>query len=225
MSICDNLKQVKDNIQKACEKCGRNPEDVTIVAVTKKRTVEQINELVSLGVTELGENRVQELVEKYDKVSGNVNWHLIGTLQKNKVKYIADKVVMIHSVESIPLAAEIDKQCRKIGKTMDILIQVNVSGEQTKSGIDPAQVHDFIKQIVNFSSIRVRGLMTMAPLMAENDKISEIFAQLYQLSVDISAKKYDNISMDYLSMGMSNDYELAIEQGSDIVRIGSALFR
>ena len=209
MSAYDNLTSVKQNIDAACAKAGRDSRDVKIIAVTKKRTIEQINELVSLGVTDVGENRVQELLEKYDKLDGSVNWHLIGTLQKNKVKYIADKVVMIHSVESVSLAAEIDKQCKKINKVMDILVQVNVSGEETKSG---------------FSNIRVRGLMTMAPLNEKSDKISEIFAQLYKLSVDISSKKYDNISMDYLSMGMSNDYELAVEQGSNIVRIGQALF-
>lgn len=224
MSAYDNLTSVKQNIDAACAKAGRDSRDVKIIAVTKKRTIEQINELVSLGVTDVGENRVQELLEKYDKLDGSVNWHLIGTLQKNKVKYIADKVVMIHSVESVSLAAEIDKQCKKINKVMDILVQVNVSGEETKSGIAPQAAHEFIKQISGFSNIRVRGLMTMAPLNEKSDKISEIFAQLYKLSVDISSKKYDNISMDYLSMGMSNDYELAVEQGSNIVRIGQALF-
>lgn len=226
MSLSDNLSTVKQNIQNALNKRGETDcNKVTIVAVTKKRSVEEIDEMVSLGVTELGENRVQELLEKYDKVKGNVNWHLIGTLQKNKVKYIADKVVMIHSVESESLAGEIDKQCKKIGKVMDVLVQVNVSGEESKSGIRPEDAFDFIKKIKDYSSIRVRGLMTMAPLNEEKGKISKIFEQLYQLSVDISEKKYDNISMEYLSMGMSNDYDLAVEQGANIVRVGSALFK
>ncbi len=225
MSIAENLNTVRQNIYDACSKSGRDAKKIKIVAVTKRRTPEQINELVNLGITDLGENRVQELVEKYDKINGNVNWHLIGTLQKNKVKYIADKVVMIHSVESVSLAKEIDKQCAKLNRVMDVLVQVNVSGEQTKSGINPRDAFGFVQQISEFSHIRVRGLMTMAPLNAQKDEISKIFAQLYQLSVDISTKKYDNISMDYLSMGMSNDYELAVEQGANFVRIGSALFK
>ncbi len=225
MSIAQNLNTVRQNVQAACGKSGRDANNVKIVAVTKMRTIEQINELVGLGVTDLGENRVQELVEKYDHIRGNVNWHLIGTLQKNKVKYIADKVVMIHSVESLSLAKEIDRQCAKLNKVMDVLVQVNVSGEQTKSGIKPEEAFEFVEQISAFSHICVRGLMTMAPLNAQKDEISGIFAQLYKLSVDISSKKYDNISMDYLSMGMSNDYELAVQQGANIVRIGSALFK
>ena len=246
MSIAENLNAVRKNISDVCIKSGRDTSDIKIIGVTKRRTVEQINELVSLGVTDLGENRVQELVEKYDKIkrtstlrtvpvkelvekydkiNGNVNWHLIGTLQKNKVKYIADKVVMIHSVESVSLAQEIDKQCAKIGRIMDVLVQVNVSGEETKSGIEPQDAFEFVQKISVFPNIRVRGLMTMAPLNAKKDEISRIFAQLYQLSVDISSKKYDNISMEYLSMGMSNDYESAVEQGANIVRIGSALFK
>ena len=131
---------------------------------------------------------------------------------------------MIHSVESVSLAQEIDKQCAKIGRIMDVLVQVNVSGEETKSGIEPQDAFEFVQKISVFPNIRVRGLMTMAPLNAKKDEISRIFAQLYQLSVDISSKKYDNISMEYLSMGMSNDYELAVQQGANIVRIGSALF-
>jgi len=225
MSLSDNLQKVRHNIEAACRKRGTDSSKVKIVAVTKKRTVDEINEMVSLGITDIGENRVQELLEKYDKIKGDVNWHLIGTLQKNKVKYIADKVVMIHSVESESLATEINKQCQKIGKVMDVLVQVNVSGEETKSGIRPDDAFDFIQKIKDLPFVKVKGLMTMAPLNEEKEQISKIFAQLYQLSVDISSKKYDNISMEYLSMGMSNDYESAVEQGANIVRIGSALFK
>lgn len=225
MSYRQNLDIVKNNIENACKTSCLSPKDVKIIAVTKTRTIEQINEIIDLGITDIGENRVQELIEKYGKTEKKVNWHLIGTLQKNKVKYIADKVTMIHSVESLSLAQEINKQCAKINKVMDILVQVNVSGEETKSGIEPGYAHEFVQQISNFNNIKVRGLMTMAPLSASGEEISKIFTQLKQLSVDIATKKYDNINMDYLSMGMSNDYEIAVRCGSNIVRIGSALFR
>ena len=225
MSLSDNLQEVKHNIEVACNKGNTDCNKIMVLAVTKKRSVEEINEMISLGITDIGENRVQELIEKYDKVNSCVNWHLIGSLQKNKVKYIADKVVMIHSVESESLAIEINKQCQKIGKVMDVLVQVNVSGEETKSGIRPDDAFDFIQKIKDLPFVKVKGLMTMAPLNEEKEQISKIFAQLYQLSVDISSKKYDNISMEYLSMGMSNDYESAVEQGANIVRIGSALFK
>ncbi len=225
MSIRQNHNSVKANIEEACNAADKNFDDIKIVAVTKTRTVEQINELIELGITDVGENRVQELVEKYGKTKENVNWHLIGSLQKNKVKYIADKVVMIHSVESFSLAEEINRQCAKIAKVMDVLIQVNISGEETKSGIEPGCAHQFVQDVAKLENIRVRGLMTMAPLNAAEHEISKIFTQLKQLSVDIASKKYDNINMDYLSMGMSNDYKTAVQCGANILRIGSALFR
>lgn len=225
MSIENNLENIRARISAACERSGRDPSDVTLIAVTKTRTVDEINEAVSLGLTELGENRVQELLEKYDKVCGDVHWHLIGHLQRNKVKYIADKVCMIHSVDTVPLAAEIDRQCAKHGRVMNILAEVNISGEESKSGMTAAEVYDFMDQVSAMPHVKVCGLMTMAPKFAQNDEIRRIFAQLSQLAVDISAKKYDNISMDKLSMGMSSDFETAIEEGSHMVRIGTALFK
>lgn len=224
MSIQENIRKVQQNIAEACEKCGRDPSEVMLLAVTKNHTPEEINQVVASGITNLGENRVQELMSKYDLVGGDVKWHLIGHLQKNKVKYIADKVVMIHSVESLSLAEEINKQCGKLGRTMDVLVEINVSGEESKHGIAPGDAEDFIKSVAQYPHVKVRGLMTMAPKYAETDEIRNIFAQLYKISVDIREKKYDNISMDYLSMGMSNDYMIAIGEGSDIVRVGSALF-
>ncbi len=225
MSIEKNLNEIKEKIKAACEKSGRMAEDVTILAVTKTIDADRINEAVSLGLTDLGENRVQELVSKYDLVKGNVRWHLIGHLQKNKVKYIADKVCMIHSVESYSLMEEIEKQCARIDKVMDILIEVNVSGEESKSGIKPSEVYDFAKKAATYEHIRVRGLMTMAPFDAENDELHQIFSDLYKISVDIQGKKIDNIIMDTLSMGMTNDYETAVEENSTIVRIGTGLFK
>jgi len=223
MSIKENLIKIKENIAKACEKSGRNPEDVLILAVTKTRSAEEINEAISLGITDIGENRVQELMSKYDDVDKNVKWHIIGHLQTNKVKYIADKVCMIHSVDSVKLAQEIDRQCEKIGKVMDILIEVN-SGEENKNGISYDDVYALIEEAAAMKNVRIRGLMTMAPLMAEEAELRKVFSDLHKLSVDIDSKKYDNVSMEYLSMGMSGDYAIAVEEGATIIRPGRSLF-
>lgn len=225
MSIKENLFAVRQKINSACEKSGRNPDDVTLLAVTKTRSAEEINEIINLGIVNIGENRVQELMEKYDKISPKARWHLIGHLQKNKVKYIADKVCMIHSVESVELASEIDRRCKKIDKTMDILVEVNVSGEISKSGITPDSVHDFINTVSKFENIRIRGLMTMAPKFADEEELHRVFSGLAKLFQQISDAEYPNTSMDFLSMGMSGDFESAICEGSNIVRIGTALFR
>ena len=225
MSIKENLLEIKEKIAAACEKTGRNPEDVTILAVTKTIDAERINEAVSLGLHDLGENRVQELLSKYEDVKGDVRWHIIGHLQSNKVKYIADKVCMIHSVESLSLAREIERQCAKIGKIMDILVEVNVSGEESKSGITPEEAEDFIREVSKFEHIRVKGLMTMAPFDAKDEELHQIFSNLYKISVDISSKKLDNVIMECLSMGMTGDYEIAVEENSTIVRIGTGLFK
>lgn len=225
MSISENINEIKENIRKACEKSGRNPEDVTILAVTKTIDADRINEAVSLGLCDLGENRVQELLSKYDLIKGPVRWHLIGHLQKNKVKYIADKVCMIHSVESYALLEEIERQCAKIDKTMDILVEVNVSGEESKSGIKPKEVLEFVEKASSYPHIKVKGLMTMAPFFADSVELHQIFSDLCKISVDISSKKLDNVSMECLSMGMTNDYEIAVEENSTIVRIGTGLFK
>lgn len=224
MSIEKNLNEIKQNIASACQKSGRK-EDVLILAVTKTIDADRINEAIRLGITDIGENRVQELLKKYDLVDKSVRWHLIGHLQTNKVKYIADKVCMIHSVESYDLAKEIENRCSKIDKVMDILVEVNVSGEESKSGINPDETEEFIRSICQFKHLKVKGLMTMAPFGAENDELHQIFSDLYKISVDISQKKLDNVSMEHLSMGMTGDYEVAVEENSTIVRIGTGLFK
>lgn len=223
MSIKNNLDTIKQNITASCRRSGRNPEDVTILAVTKKRSAEEINKAISLGITDIGENRVQELLEKYDHVQKGVRWHIIGHLQTNKVKYIADKVSMIHSVDSLKLANEVNRHCQRLGKIMDILIEVN-SGEENKDGIGYDEVYELIEEVSLLSNVRIKGLMTMAPLGAEEHKLREVFSNLYKLSVDIDAKKYDNVSMKHLSMGMSGDYMIAIEEGATIIRPGRSLF-
>lgn len=223
MGIKENLDVIKNNISLACKKSGRSEAEVTVLAVTKTRSAEEINRAIELGITDIGENRVQELMNKYADVKSGVRWHLIGRLQTNKVKYIADKVSMIHSVDSLKLAREIDRQCAKLGKVMDILIEVN-SGEENKAGIPYSDADELIKEASALENIRIMGLMTMAPLGADETKLREVFSNLYNLSVDIDGKKYDNVSMKELSMGMSGDYMTAIEEGSTIIRPGRALF-
>lgn len=223
MGIKENLDVIKNNISLACKKSGRSEAEVTVLAVTKTRSAEEINRAIELGITDIGENRVQELMNKYADVKSGVRWHLIGRLQTNKVKYIADKVSMIHSVDSLKLAREIDRQCAKLGKVMDILIEVN-SGEENKAGIPYSDADELIKEVSALENIRIKGLMTMAPLGADEAKLREVFSNLYNLSVDIDGKKYDNVSMKELSMGMSGDYMTAIEEGSTIIRPGRALF-
>ncbi len=225
MSVAQNYANIKQRVTDACLRCGRNPDEVTIMAVTKTVPCDKINEAIDLGITTLGENRVQELLTKYDNVKDGCSWHLIGSLQTNKVKYIADKVSMIHSVDSVKLAAEIDRQCKKLGRVMDILIEVNVSGEESKHGISPDEVEGFIEDLKNFDNICISGFMTMAPFGAPEGEIRDIFANLYKMYVDISQKKYNNINMRYLSMGMSSDFEIAVEEGANIIRIGTSLFK
>ena len=221
--IKENLNVVRDNIKKAAEKSGRNPEDITLVAVTKTHGADMINEAISFGVTDIGENKVQEILEKYDHVKP-VRWHLIGHLQTNKVKYIIDKVYMIHSVDSIKLMDEIERQAAKHNIVMKILIQVNISGEETKFGIKPEELGDFLEYAETLSHVKVYGLMTIAPKVDDGMSNRLHFDNIHKIYIDISEKKYDNISMKYLSMGMSGDYEAAIECGSNMVRVGSAIF-
>lgn len=222
-TVTENLKIVENKISAAAEKSGRKRSDVLLVAVTKTHPPEMINEAIKAGVTDIGENKPQEIRDKYDDVL-KVNWHMIGHLQTNKVKYVVGKCVLIHSVDSVKLAEEIDRQARKIGIVQDILIEVNISGEETKSGINPEEIYEMLDIVKDFQNIRVRGLMTIAP-KTDNSITSKLhFDNIHKLFVDIRQKKYDNISMDYLSMGMSGDYEQAIECGANIVRVGSAIF-
>lgn len=219
----ERLENVRKKIRECAESSGRMAEDITLVAVTKTYEPDVINEAIALGVTDIGENKVQEILRKYDAVKP-VRWHLIGHLQSNKVKYIIDKVVMIHSVDSLHLMDEIERQAKKQGVIMDILIQVNISGEESKFGIKSDEIYEFLDYAENLKHIRVRGLMTILPKSDNVVKNKLHFVNINQLYLDISQKKYDNISMDYLSMGMSGDFEEAIEEGSNMVRIGSAIF-
>ncbi len=223
--ISDNVKRILCKIEEAAILSGRTLKDITLVGVTKTVTADKAKELMDCGITNLGENRVQSLLEKFDVLGNTPCWHLIGHLQTNKVKYIADKVSMIHSVDSIRLAEEIDKRFGEAKRQAEILIQVNVSGEESKSGITPEEAFSFAESLSQFRNIKVQGLMTMAPICANSDELRKIFYGLHKLAVDISAKKYDNINMGHLSMGMSGDFYEAILEGATLVRIGSALFQ
>ena len=222
-TLKERLGGIRERINKAAEKSGRSGKDITLVAVTKTYEADVINEAIELGVTDIGENKVQEILRKYDSVKP-VKWHLIGHLQSNKVKYIIDKVSMIHSVDSIHLMDEIERQAEKKNKTMDILIQVNISGEESKFGIKPEDVYEILEYASKLKYVKVRGLMTILPKDDNKMNLKLHFVNIKRLSLDISEKKYDNICMDYLSMGMSGDFEEAIMEGSDMVRIGSAIF-
>ncbi|MCX7746661.1 MAG: YggS family pyridoxal phosphate-dependent enzyme [Clostridia bacterium] len=219
-----NVKDVLEKVEKAANKSGRKLEDICVIAVTKTIDTDRISKVMDEGMIHLGENRVQEFCEKYDIISKNCNWHLIGHLQTNKVKYIIDKISMIHSVDRMELAQEIDKKALKAGKVMDVLVQVNVAGEESKFGISPDTTLDFVKRLSSFQNLRVRGLMTVAPFVDDPEEIRGVFRELNKIFIDIKKENIDNIYMDYLSMGMSNDFEVAIEEGSNMVRIGTAIF-
>ncbi|HIT88059.1 MAG TPA: YggS family pyridoxal phosphate-dependent enzyme [Candidatus Coprocola pullicola] len=222
--IQQNINQIQKRIEAAAQRSGRKKEDILLLAVSKTIDVERIKEAVACGLKELGENKVQEILEKYEPMGEEVKWHLIGHLQTNKVKYIIDKVKLIHSVESLKLAEEISKRAKKANKVMDILIEVNMAAEESKFGVAPEDTLSLIQKIALLDNICIRGLMTVAPFVENSEENRECFRRMKQLSVDINAEKIDNVYMDILSMGMSNDFEVAIEEGATIVRVGTSIF-
>ncbi len=220
----DNYDAVVKKIADACERAGRNPEEITLIAVSKTKPLSDIEELIGHGVKEFGENKVQELTSKYEEVSCKVNWHLIGHLQTNKVKYIVDKAYLIHSVDSLKLAKEIDKEAAKKSVICDILVQVNVANEDTKFGLELEDTAKLVEDISKLPNVRIKGLMTIAPFVDNPEDNRGYFSQLKQLSLDIKSKNIDNVDMSILSMGMTNDYEVAIEEGATMVRVGTGIF-
>ena len=220
----ENLLAVQENIAAALKRSGRNEGDATLIAVSKTKPVEMIREVYDLGIRDFGENRVQELVEKYDLLPQDIRWHLIGHLQTNKVKYIIDKVYMIHSVDSVKLAKEISREAVKKGVTVNILIEVNVSGEESKFGVSPENLIETVKEIALLPGICIRGLMTVAPYVVDSEENRTIFNKMLKFSVDIIQKNIDNVTMDCLSMGMSGDYTVAVEEGATYVRVGTSIF-
>lgn len=223
-SIEENIKLVNKKIMAAAIKSGRKREDILLLAVSKTVEVERIREAVKFGLTELGENRVQEIMDKYDVMGKGVEWHLIGHLQTNKVKYIIDKVKLIHSVDSFKLAEEISKRAIQNNSIANILVEINIAGEESKFGVKPEFAEEFVAEISRLSNVCVKGLMTVAPNVEKSEENRECFKQMRQLFVDINAKRRNNISMDTLSMGMTGDYEIAIEEGATIVRVGTGIF-
>ncbi len=222
--IRENLEKVRENIVKAAKDAGRDPGSVTLIAVSKTKPVSMLQEAYDAGVRDFGENKVQEITEKYPQLPKDIRWHMIGHLQTNKVKYIVDKVTMIHSVDSLKLASEISRQAVKHDTTVDILIEVNVAGEESKFGVSPAQAPELVMQISKLPGIRIRGLMTVAPPVSDPTENKPVFCALSQLLVDIDAKNIDNVNMDCLSMGMSGDYTVAIAEGATLVRVGTSIF-
>lgn len=222
--IADNLKAVTQRIARSCEKAGRSPGDVTLVCVTKEASVHQAEEALGAGARDLGENRVQELVTKHKAIGGRASWHLVGHLQTNKVKDAVRIATLIHSVDSVHLAEAINKEAARIGKVQDILIQVNTSGEKTKFGLAPETVEDFIKGLAIYSNISINGLMTIAPEVDNPETVRPYFRKLRELKDDINAIRNTQYAIRTLSMGMTNDFEIAIEEGSTMIRIGRAIF-
>ncbi|HWR61511.1 MAG TPA: YggS family pyridoxal phosphate-dependent enzyme, partial [Clostridia bacterium] len=219
--IRDNIDSIYGSIRETCERAGRNPEDITLIAVTKTIAPERINYAIGCGIRDIGENKVQEVMAKYENIEENVNWHLIGHLQTNKVKYIIDKVALIHSVDSLALAEEIDRRAAKAGIVKEVLVQVNVAQEDTKFGIEYKDTEDFVRQLSKLPGIRVKGLMTIAPYSEDTELVRPVFRRLKEMFDTLAADGIGNVEMKYLSMGMTNDYKVAIEEGSNMVRIGT----
>lgn len=222
--LTQNYDKVEAVIVDACKKSNRDREDVTLIAVSKTKPISMLQEIYDHGCRHFGENKVQELVEKYESMPKDIKWHMIGHLQRNKVKYIVDKVALIHSVDSLRLAQEISKEAVKKNVEVDILIEVNVAEEESKFGITTDETIELVKQIAMLPGIHIKGLMTIAPYVEDAKENQRYFAQLKQLSVDISAKNIDNVSMGVLSMGMTGDYAVAIAEGATLVRVGTGIF-
>lgn len=222
--IRDQLHEVETRIQAACVRAGRKREEVTLIAVSKTKPVEVLREAYDLGVRVFGENKVQELTEKFGALPTDIHWHMIGHLQTNKVKYIVEKAELIHSVDSFRLAQAIEKEAAKRGLTSDILVEVNVAEEESKFGVRVNEVISFIETLAQFPHLHVCGLMTIAPFVENPEENRPIFKNLHKLSVDIAHKNIDNVNVNILSMGMTNDYEVAIEEGATMVRVGTGIF-
>lgn len=224
MSIKDNIISIKQNIDNI-RKESNIQEDVNLMAVTKTVDVDKVLEAIDAGITDIGENKPQELARKYEIIGDKVRYHLIGTLQTNKVKYIIDKAYMIHSLDRIALCEEIQKRAEKIDKNINCLVQVNISKEESKHGLEEESVIDFVKNVsANYKNIHIKGLMTMAPFIDDDEEIRKVFKSLKNLSLKINDLNLPNVEMDTLSMGMSHDYKIAIEEGATIIRVGTSIF-
>ena len=224
MTIRENMRAVEDRIAAACQEAGRKPEDVTLIAVSKTKPVEMLREAYECGCRDFGENKVQELLDKYEVMPRDIRWHMIGHLQRNKVKYIVDKVYLIHSVDSLRLAEEISKEAGKKNVCVNILVEDNVANEETKFGTTCEDAKQLVQDIAKLPNICVKGLMTIAPFVENAEKNRPFFSKLKKISVDIMGENIDNITMENLSMGMTGDYEVAVSEGATCVRVGTGIF-
>ncbi len=224
-NIKENIENIRKRIADAAQRVGRDTDDIKLISVTKTVDIDKVEEAIEAGSLDAGENKPQELARKYDVLGNKIRWHQIGSLQTNKVKYIIDKVCMIHSLDREGLAEEIDKRASKINRVIDCLVQVNISGEESKHGMTREEVEPFIRLVSEkYHNIKIKGLMTMAPFDAERDEIRKVFRNLKELSEEINNMNIENVDMTELSMGMTNDFEIAIEEGATMLRVGTAIF-
>ena len=222
--VTENLAKVERRVQAACARAGRSRDEVTLIAVSKTKPVSLIEELLPGGTRDVGENKVQELCEKCEQLPGDIRWHLIGHLQRNKVKYVVDKACLIHSVDSLRLAQAVSQEGVKKQVTVPILIEVNMAGEESKFGVKPQEAESLIREIARLPAVSVQGLMTIAPFVSDPEENRIHFANMKKLCVDIKGKNIDNVNMNVLSMGMTGDYEVAIEEGATMIRVGTGIF-
>ena len=222
--VAENYRYVLKKVEEACARSGRDPKDVTLIAVSKTKPIEMIEEAMEAGARVFGENKVQELCDKYEQLPKDLHWHLIGHLQRNKVKYIVDKAELIHSVDSLKLAEEISKEALKKNVEVNILIEVNVAEEESKFGVSVEETLALVEEIAKLPGIHIQGLMTIAPYTTDPEENRPVFRILKKLAVDIKKKNIDNVCMDVLSMGMTGDYQVAVEEGATLVRVGTGIF-
>ncbi len=224
LTIKESIEQVQKNIIAACERANRDPKEVTLIAVSKTKPNEAVMEAYDTGIRVFGENKVQELTSKIESLPKDIEWHMIGHLQRNKVKYIAGKVALIHSVDSFRLAEEINIQAKKRGIIIPILVEINIGEENSKFGVYKDDAIELVRQISELDGVNVKGLMTIAPYVVDSEENRPLFHKIKELSIDIANEKLDNVTTGVLSMGMTNDYEVAIEEGATMVRVGTAIF-
>ncbi|MBE5976388.1 YggS family pyridoxal phosphate-dependent enzyme [Lacrimispora xylanisolvens] len=222
--VKENLLIVENRIKEACKRCGRDRSEVTLIAVSKTKPADMIQEAYQWGIRDFGENKVQEICDKYELLPDDIRWHMIGHLQRNKVKQVIDKAVLIHSVDSVRLAEQIEEEAAKKGICVDILLEVNVADEESKFGFRLEETEQAIRDISVFPHISIKGLMTIAPFVENSEQNRPVFKELNQFYVDMQRKNIDNVNMNMLSMGMTGDYEIAIEEGATLVRVGTGIF-
>ncbi len=220
----ENLTEVQSRVEQACKRAGRDVTEVTLIAVSKTKPITDLQEIYNAGVRDFGENKVQEMCDKMENMPKDINWHMIGHLQRNKVKYIVGNVALIHSVDSYRLAEEINIQAKKKGIVVPILVEVNIADETTKFGVSKEDAMELVRQIASLDALSIKGLMTIAPYVVDPEENRAYFRKIKELSVDIDNQNIDNVSMDILSMGMTGDFEVAIEEGATMVRVGTGIF-